>query len=282
MGDRKEARPLRGRYEAGRRPSLRAERERMEEKEVDLGRDIFGEDDVVEPLLVVSDRDAQPSVRLEARRVQVEALHASPIETETYKKHTWWPGLFFRTLRMERVYLDGYARLHKNLVYIGYFAVLIVSFLIPAQEGMVVVLKRLFAADCPEGSVEEECEWYRSQSPAALFWSKVEDYMVHVFPILVGSAILWSLLHWFVHRSKRVKEKTWAMIVVFLAYLFWMLLAFFNTTRKNEKLESIWLFTVFSVFLLIFPSFIFLSGSSSFVLYLLLCSVSMICYGVTY
>ena len=101
----------------------------MEEKKVDLGRDIFGEDGVVEPpLLVVSERDAQPSVRLEARRVQVEALHASPIETETFKKHTWWPGLFFRTLRMERVYLDGYARLHKNLVYIGYFVMLIASF----------------------------------------------------------------------------------------------------------------------------------------------------------
>ena len=190
----------------------------MQEKEVDLGRDIFGEDEAVEPLLVVSERDAQPSVRLEARRVQVEALHASPIETETFKKHTWWPGLFFRTLRMERVYLDGYARLHKNLVYIGYFVMLITSFLLPAQFGIEEVLtQRSIPRDCedPEG----RCELYRTLNPAAFFWSSVKEYMVLFFPIMAGLTILWSLLHWFVHRSERVKEKTWAVIVVFAAHL---------------------------------------------------------------
>ena len=280
---------MRGRYEAGRRPSLRAERERMEEKEVDLGRDIFGEDDVVEPLLVVSDRDAQPSVRLEARRVQVEALHASPIETETFKKHTWWPGLFFRTLRMERVYLDGYARLHKNLVYIGYFVMLITSFLVPAQNGIEEVLTRRLLRDCedPEGL----CELYRSLSPAAVFWSSVKEYMVLFFPIMAGLTILWSLLHWFVHRSERVKEKTWAMIVVFAAYLIWTWFPLFSLTHRSplfslaqndQKLEPAWSYLVFTLFLLVIPSFMFFSGSPSFVLCMLLCSVIMICYGVMY
>ena len=98
--------------------------------------------------LELSNVDLELSVRCIKGDAPVEALDSTPVEEEIFREHTRWPGLFFRTWRMERVFLDGYARLHKNLVYFGYGLVIVVSVLVPLQW----FLARLYRynSPCPE------------------------------------------------------------------------------------------------------------------------------------
>ena len=43
-----------------------------------------------------------------------------PVSSSVYQNHTVCFGLFFRKKRIERVYLNGQARLGKTMVYAGY------------------------------------------------------------------------------------------------------------------------------------------------------------------
>ena len=82
-------------------------------------------------------------------RFPAEALDASPLEKEIFREHTRFFGMFFKTMRMERVFLDGYARLHKNLVYAGYLVMLLVSILVPLQWFVLKLYE--YNSVCPEG-----------------------------------------------------------------------------------------------------------------------------------
>ena len=89
-----------------------------------------------------ADSRAEASLTLEGEggtgSLYAEALEAlNPEEEETFNKHAWWPGLVFKTWRMERVYLDGHARLSKSVVYAGYAGVFVA---ILAHGGLVTYL----------------------------------------------------------------------------------------------------------------------------------------------
>ena len=43
-----------------------------------------------------------------------------PVKDTVFKGHTKWFGMTFRKGHIERAFLDGQARLHKNAVYYGY------------------------------------------------------------------------------------------------------------------------------------------------------------------
>ena len=88
-------------------------------------------------------------------RFPAEALDASPLEKEIFREHTRFFGMLFKTMRMERVFLDGYARLHKNLVYFGYGLLVAVSFAVPLQAFLRVLFYR--NSPCPQG-YEERCQ----------------------------------------------------------------------------------------------------------------------------
>ena len=55
-------------------------------------------------------------------------LDATPVEDEIFKQHTRWPGLLFKTVRVERAFLDGQARISKTQVYVGYIVLAVVLF----------------------------------------------------------------------------------------------------------------------------------------------------------
>ena len=98
-----------------------------------LGRELFSpiEEDVglEESLLAVS-VEANKSF---TTSIRMKSIDASPLEKEIFKKHTRCFGLLFKTWRMERIFLDGHARLNKNLVYGGYVLLVVVANVLPVQ-----------------------------------------------------------------------------------------------------------------------------------------------------
>ena len=103
-----------------------------------LGRELFspieeddglGFDGLEESLLTVS-VEANKSF---TTSIRMKSIDASPLEKEIFKKHTRCFGLLFKTWRMERIFLDGHARLNKNLVYGGYVLLVLVANVVPIQ-----------------------------------------------------------------------------------------------------------------------------------------------------
>ena len=103
-----------------------------------LGRELFspieeddglGFDGLEESLLTVS-VEANKSF---TTSIRMKSIDASPLEKEIFKKHTRCFGLLFKTWRMERIFLDGHARLNKNLVYGGYVLLAVVANVLPVQ-----------------------------------------------------------------------------------------------------------------------------------------------------
>ena len=103
-----------------------------------LGRELFspieeddglGFDGLEESLLTVS-VEANKSF---TTSIRMKSIDASPLEKEIFKKHTRCFGLLFKTWRMERIFLDGHARLNKNLVYGGYVLLAVVANVLPIQ-----------------------------------------------------------------------------------------------------------------------------------------------------
>ena len=103
-----------------------------------LGRELFspieeddglGFDGLEESLLTVS-VEANKSF---TTSIRMKSIDASPLEKEIFKKHTRCFGLLFKTWRMERIFLDGHARLNKNLVYGGYVLLVVVANVLPIQ-----------------------------------------------------------------------------------------------------------------------------------------------------
>ena len=52
-----------------------------------------------------------------------------PVEEDLLVRHAKWPRIWIKTVLMERVFLDGQARLHEKLVYLGYAFIVFASFL---------------------------------------------------------------------------------------------------------------------------------------------------------
>ena len=120
-----------------------------------LGDELFGKEDddedneIQQALLGVSEGEIAAiatSLRSDGgQSARVDALDTSPLEKEIFKKHTRCFGLFFKTLRMERIFLDGQAKLQKNVVYFGYCYSIVSSLFIPVGS----VLTRVYReANC--------------------------------------------------------------------------------------------------------------------------------------
>ena len=58
---------------------------------------------------------------------RVKALDASPVEARIFKDHTKCFGLFFSSIRMERIFLDGQARLSANVVNVGCVLLIVIA-----------------------------------------------------------------------------------------------------------------------------------------------------------
>ncbi len=64
--------------------------------------------------------EAAASPAMDASLLQPDSDAARNVEDDTFKRHTSWAGLVFSDPQVERAFLNGHARLHKNVVYKGY------------------------------------------------------------------------------------------------------------------------------------------------------------------
>jgi len=190
-----------------------------------------------------------------ARRPFAEALEAlNPEEEKTFNKHTWWPGLVFKTWRMERVYLDGHARLSKKVVYAGYAGVFVAILIL---NGLVIYL--LFK------------EQFESQPEAKKYF--IGRTLTTLY-CLLGTLGVGVLAHFFIHRSTQVSEKSWATLsalVVAMALVSALFVTFISSEAPLPEVAA-YPYVFLRYIIVIFPIFLVVG---SFGLYVLLCLFSM-------
>ena len=127
-------------------------------------------------------------------------------------------GVFLRDLRMQRVYLDGYARLHRNHVYLGLVLFVVLLLVYAVQHAFVARGQRKWC-----GNSESIVNWVCEKEVAA---GNMAEYFQDVYPEswkysyseLCGFVVLGGVTNWLLHSRtcERVKEKSWAMLAVFL------------------------------------------------------------------
>ncbi|UPR01692.1 nucleotide cyclase [Chloropicon primus] len=190
-----------------------------------------------------------------ARRPFAEALEAlNPEEEKTFNKHTWWPGLVFKTWRMERVYLDGHARLSKKVVYAGYAGVFVAILIL---NGLVIYL--LFK------------EQFESQPEAKKYF--IGRTLTTLY-CLLGTLGVGVLAHFFIHRSTQVSEKSWATLSALVVAMALVSALFVTSISSEVSLGEVAAYPrIFLRYIIvIFPIFLVVG---SFGLYVLLCLFSM-------
>ena len=128
-------------------------------------------------------------------------------------------GVFLRDLRMQRVYLDGYARLHRNHVYLGLVLFVVLLLVYSVQHAVIATGHRKWC----NNSESPESNWVCEREAAA---GNMAEYFQDVYPEswkysyseLCGFVVLGGVTNWILHSRicERVKEKSWAMLAIFL------------------------------------------------------------------
>ena len=165
---------------------------------------------------------------LQERAGSVEEAHActsgNDIENDedigSESDYTVCFGVFLRDLRMQRVYLDGYARLHKGHVYFGLVLLFVLLLLLfndfPVSTVAVGQWCRLNGI--PE--YEWVCQLSGGQggSMDEIYLELLQKFFKRSYSVLCGFAVLGGVTNWLLHSRfcEKVKEKSWAMLAVFL------------------------------------------------------------------
>ena len=119
-----------------------------------------------------------------------KALDALPVENAIFWQHTRCLGLFFRTLRVERMFLDGLAKLERKVVYLGYCLITAISFL-GGLRGWVQEKYREMA--CPP----EYDEFCGNDGTTAYFVQITYGYYFSaIFPTLAVFTLVGCSVHW--------------------------------------------------------------------------------------
>ena len=128
-------------------------------------------------------------------------------------------GVYLRDLRMQRVYLDGYARLHRNHVYLGLvlFPVLLVLVIMHQAVGGIALERWCSLSGLPDLWI---CRIYvqSAESMNKNFWILNPDNWKSSFSALCSFVAFGGVTNWLLHSRfcMKVKEKSWAMLAVFL------------------------------------------------------------------
>ncbi|UPR04205.1 guanylate cyclase [Chloropicon primus] len=216
---------------------------------------------------------------LTARYLRHESESGGAAGREGFDSHTVFFGLFLRTVRMERVFLDGFARLHQRNVYLGLVVLLVVL--------IVYQLYTFPAASqqdrwCSENNLENSlCTSVAILEPGQSEASYLSEQLAYVwrvsYSVLVGMSVVGAAVNWFVHRSSRVKEKSWAMLILFLTpYIGYSVYALVLVYDNPDN----WLTTptdAKAYVILVVGLFTFISGASLFAFVALFMAVAVIC-----
>ena len=110
-------------------------------------------------------------------------------------------------------------------------------------------------------------------------------YLTRGLPIVASLMLLGCIAHFLIHWSHKVAEKTWAMLATWLTYMGMLLYVMVHNITDDATAtegDGEWVLIIFSIFLLILPSFIFFSGDPGFFLYASLCIIGITFYVVNY
>jgi len=192
-----------------------------------------------------------------------------PVSTSVYRNHTQCFGLFFRKMCIERAYLNGQARLGKNMVYAGYATLVVILCgnllygwlrytILCSESNTTFTAENLYAK--PERWV---CFLYFGSEPFTNGTSPTFNYhdlarssAFNMTPacagMLFGLVILGCASHWFIHRPTYfVHRKYWTLLNTWFWYfclLLTMLLCVILTTRSDPNTvqwaESLWFITI--------------------------------------
>ena len=169
------------------------------------------------------------SARLQQERAgTVEEAHActsgNDIENEKdigiESDYTVCFGVFLRDLRMQRVYLDGYARLHKGHVYLGLvlFLVLLLLNFNDFPMSIVAVGQWCRLNGIPDYHWVCRMSGGQGESMDEIYSKSLQFFFKRSFSVLCGFSVLGGITNWLLHSRfcEKVKEKSWAMLAVFL------------------------------------------------------------------
>ena len=217
---------------------------------------------------------------------RVKALDASPVEARIFKDHTKCFGLFFSSIRMERIFLDGQARLSVNVVNVGCVLLIVISIMLGLSsygqdKYLKYVCSTAFSGFCPAesqavNSYQTEGGTYTAKT---FFDLNYHRYFKVLFPFAIGFTLVGGWLNWYIHRSKRIKEKSWALLAIFSLYL----IAMIGMMIAIIALDIVkWPRTIVRGVLYVSGIFIFTSGCPSFTGYFIIWCASTLIFGVSY
>ena len=159
------------------------------------------------------------SLVLDDLDLSARLLQERPGTVEEAEDYTICFGVFLRNLRMQRVYLDGYARLHRNHVYLGLvlFPVLLVLVIMHQAVGGIALERWCSLSGLPDLWI---CRIYvqSAESMNKNFWILNPDNWKSSFSALCSFVAFGGVTNWLLHSRfcMKVKEKSWAMLAVFL------------------------------------------------------------------
>merc|ERR1739848_257556 len=202
-----------------------------------------------------------------------------PVKDTVFKGHTKWFGMTFRKGHIERAFLDGQARLHKNAVYYGYMLYVLVLlsnylygyiyFLIQTSICGEPLFKDFCLTNYGEGpyldgqSAAEDPQYRLPVGYADIISSSLFEMTPWCAGILLALLALGFGLHWYFHRSRRLKNKSWALLLVWAIYLMnliVMMLTAMVFAKQPENIGAQWPTSVFFVIVTLSTLLLFFSG----------------------
>ena len=197
-----------------------------------------------------------------------DALFFTPLENNIFREHTVFFGLRFKPWGLERIFLNGRARAHKKIVPLGYFLLLAASCL----DMLKVCLGRIFR---PETCEQNENVSYCNELGAVGTSSTYISYLKYELPLYLGFCIFGVTVHVCIHKLDSVKDKSWAMLSVFLTF-FLLGMSYFITIIATHY--AIWPDLFLRATLEGLTIYIFFSGTPTFSSYSILLAMNLIIF----
>jgi class 3 adenylate cyclase len=216
---------------------------------------------------------------------------------EVYSKHTKGFGLFFKKLHIERAFLDRQARLYRNSTYLGH--ALYAFFLLYNLLGGYLAYQfqtnlcskdadPSFAYICLAHYGQDVYDKSQLSQDVTIQYSDIINSSLFRMTPTIGAVLAALILcgclsHWFIHRSKIFREKSWALLNAWVFYVANLIISisFIILARLPDDTQVLWPWNISFMVLIQSTLLLFLTGAP-FTLNLLWWIIeSIVYYGLT-
>ena len=162
-----------------------------------------------------------------------DALDDTPLENRIFRDRTTCFGLRFKLLSVERVFLNGRARQNKYVVVLGYALVFFLSLMEVLKTWLLKKFKDVHCPDIEDNSTETDISCSKAES----FYSygAFAYQLTYILPSYGLFTVLGIASHVYIHKSKRVHDKAWAMLATFVLYFVFGTALYTATIITREK-----------------------------------------------